>query len=344
MQNRTSFLLLFAALLGLYACGSVRPKSAFDAAKTPPPPDYSKLDNWAAHPDKDDLADLSPSLADAPNLQADAPVDVIFLYPTTYTGASRDQCDWNAGCADSKTNTKTDKGSIQYQASIFNGAGRVFAPRYRQAHFHVFFVKKDSASARQALDLAYADAKAAFEHYLKHWNNGRPFILAGHSQGARHAMFLIREMIEGTPLENQLVAAYIVGWPVRNGFYKTFKPCQTPEQTGCFCSWRTWERNFGLRKAFEQNVICTNPLTWTTTEKAYAAKSLNRGGVLRPFEKIYPQVTDAEVYKGILLARKPKFKGSILFTRKNYHVGDLNLYYMNVRENAQARAKAFLRR
>ncbi len=344
MTNKTPLFLL-AAIVGLSSCVT-HPKKAFDAAKVPPSPDYSNLESWAAHPDKPDRADLSPS-PDLPDLQKDAPVDVIFLYPTTYTGGilyNRYQRDWNASVLDKKTNLKTDKGTIQFQASIFNGAGRVFAPRYRQAHLHVFFTKKDTAAARQALDLAYADTKAAFAYYLKHWNNGRPFIIAGHSQGARHAMYLIKEMIEGTPLESQLVAAYIVGWPVKAGFYKTLKPCQSPEQTDCFCSWRTWERNSGLRRASQPDVICTNPLNWTTTEKVYADKSLNRGGVIRPFARIYPQVADAEVCKGFLLARKPKFKGSILFQRKNYHVGDLNLYYLNVRENAQARTKAYLRR
>ncbi|MFN0213474.1 MAG: DUF3089 domain-containing protein [Saprospiraceae bacterium] len=342
-MNIKTLLFLFAAGVCLVSCVAVRPKTSFDPGKIPPAPDYSNLDNWAAHPDKTDPADLLPS-ANLKDLQKDAPADVIFLYPTTYTGDLRHQRDWNANVLDAKTNEKTDKGSIQYQASIFNGIGRVFAPRYRQAHLHVFFTKKDTAAARQALELAYLDTKAALEHYLKNWNNGRPFILVGHSQGARHAMFLIREMIEGTALEQQLVAAYIVGWPVKDNFFKTFKPCQNASQTDCFCSWRTWERNYGLRKAFEQDVICTNPLNWTCSEKLYAPKSLNLGGVIRPFEKIYPNITDAEVYKGILLARKPKFKGSILFLQKNYHVGDLNLYYLNVRENAEARTKAYLRR
>jgi hypothetical protein len=337
------FLLILSAALGLAACGSVHPTQAFDPAKIPAAPDYSKLEQWAAHPDKKDPADLSPSPA-FPDLQKDAPIDVIFLYPTTYTGDLKHQKDWNASVTDEKTNRKTDNGTIQYQASIFNGVGRVFAPRYRQAHLHVFYTKKDTIAAKKALDVAYSDTKAALKYYLEHWNNGRPFILAGHSQGGLHTMNLIRDVIEGTPWESQLVAAYIVGWPVRKDFYKTFQPCKTPDQTDCFCSWRTWERHFGLKLKDDQQTICTNPLTWTIEEKVYAPKTLNQGGVIRPFEKIYPGVTDAEVYKGILLASKPKFKGSFLFRRKNYHVGDLNLYYMNVRENAQARTKVFLRR
>lgn len=326
-------------LIALAGC-AVHPKTAFDAAHVPPAPDYAKLDHWAAHPDKKDPADRTPDgLRDE---QDSAAVDVFFLYPTSYIG-TRGEKDWNADVNDSKVNKKTDESSILYQASIFNGVGRVFAPRYRQAHLHVFYTKKDSISARAAIDLAYADVKAAFQYYLDHWNQGRPFIIAGHSQGARHAMVLIREMIENQGLGRQLVAAYIVGWPVQNNFYQQMKPCATPDETGCFCTWRTFNRGYGLRKAYQTEVICTNPLTWSLTEREYAKKSVNSGAVIRPFNTLRPQTTDAEVYKGVLLANKPKFPGSVLFVRKNYHIGDLNLYYMNVRENARSRAKMYLK-
>jgi hypothetical protein len=342
MKN-TRFCPLLLLLGLLTACGSVRPKEPFDAAKIPPAPDYSKLENWAAHPDKTDSADQTPC-PNVKNEQNGAAVDVFFLHPTTYTGSLRHQRDWNAAVEDSKTNKKTDESPILFQASIFNGAGRVFAPRYRQAHLTVFY-GKDKMSAEKALDLAYADTKAAFEFYLKNWNQGRPFIIASHSQGARHAMFLLRDMVENTPLQDQFVAAYLVGWPVKEEFFKQLKPCETPEQTGCYCTWRTWNRDFALKKNFPRDgIVCTNPLTWTTAEGQYAPKSQNLGGVVRPFCAIYPQIVDAEVHEGILLSSKPKFPGSFFFRLKNYHIGDLNLYYMNVRENARARAAMFLRR
>ncbi len=278
-----------------------------------------------------------------PDGQADTAVDVFFLYPTTYTGAKRRERNWNAAVTDDAVNRKTDSTAILYQATIFNGAGRVFAPRYRQAHLHAFF-SKDKNSASQALDLAYEDVKAAFSYYLEHWNEGRPFIIAGHSQGARHGMYLVRDRIENTALAQQVVAAYLVGWPVKADFFQRIPPCQTPDQTGCFCSWRTWERKFGLSHVFESDVVCTNPVLWTTAEGQYAPKSSSRGAVLRTFCVAYSGLCDAEVYKGILLCTKPKFPGSFFFRRKNYHIGDLNLYYFDVRENARLRAQLFLRR
>lgn len=327
--------------LCLSAGCAVHPRHAFDRATLPPAPDYSYPTQWAALPGKQDPADHTPC-ADVQDKQATSGTDVFFIYPTTYTGSRKSECHWNADVGDDALCKKTDESSILFQASAFNGAGRVFAPYYRQAHLHVFF-GKDTASATQALHVAYTDVQMAFDYYLKHWNQGRPFIIAGHSQGARHAMHLLRDRVEGTPLEKQLVAAYIVGWPVQRDFFRSLKPCENPEQTGCFCTWRTWERRFARRKAHEPQVVCTNPLLWSTTEGAYAEKDKNLGGVLRPFCSVRPQLTDAEVWQGVLLASKPRFPGSFLLVRKNYHIGDINLYYMNLRENAQQRATAFVK-
>jgi hypothetical protein len=339
-----NILFLLFVLLGA-GCGSVKPKVAFDPLKTPPVPDYAKLDNWAAHPDKTDPADRTPC-PDLLDEQASAPVDVIFLHPTTYTGSRRSERNWNAALEDAGLNTKTDNGTILYQASVFNGACRVFAPRYRQAHLETFFTRDDKKSAGQALDLAYEDIKAAFAYYLKNWNHGRPFIIAGHSQGGRHAMFLVRDLIENTPLAKQLVAVYVVGWPVKTDFFKALKPCQTYGETGCFCTWRTWDRVSGLNMLNQMNqandVVCTNPLTWTINEKDYAPATANRGAVLRPFCAIYPQITDAEIRHGFVLSTRPKFPGSFLFPKQNYHIADVNLFYMNIRENVKTRVKRWM--
>lgn len=325
----------------VWGCGAARPGGPFDPSDVPRVPDYADMDNWAAHPDKSDAADRTPC-PEAADWQKTAQADVFFLYPTSYYGSGTRGGNWNAATDNPKVNTRTDSASILYQATIFNGAGRVFAPRYRQAHLHAFF-SKDKDSADKALAVAYSDVLAAFDHYLKNWNNGRPFVIVGHSQGSLHAMNLARDRVEGTPLQAKLVVAYLVGWPVKRDFFKSLKPCETPEETGCFCTWRTWERRFGLRKAFERDVVCTNPLTWNTREGEYAPNSENKGAILRTFCVVYPKICDAEVYKGILLCSKPRFPGSFLFLRKNYHVGDLNLYYYDVRLNVQSRVRAFLK-
>ncbi len=340
---KSFFPIFIFALVGI-SCRTVNPKMTFDAAKNPPAPDYSKLENWAAHPDKKDLSDRIPAnLNEKP--VAELPADVFFLYPTTLTGDKKSQHRraWNADVSDEKLNLKTDKSAIQYQASIFNSAGRVFAPRFRQAHFGSFFTS-DTVSKRQALELAYSDVRAAFEFYLKNFNNGRPIIIAGHSQGGLHGMYLLREFFDGKDLEKQLVAAYLAGWPVRADFYKKIKPCASSDETGCFCSWRTFEKSYKPKKAEELAIVCTNPLNWTTESGKPVARKENRGAVVRNFDKVYPNICDAEVRGGILLCSKPKFPGSVLIRTKNYHPGDFNLFYLNVRENAVLRTNSFLKK
>jgi hypothetical protein len=321
-------------------CGTKKynPEYTFDPSRTPAAPDYSQADYWAALPQKTDPADRLPKgLQAAPT---DAAVDIFFLHPTTLLDNHKNGDVWNGSLQDQKLNDATDKSPILYQASAFNGAGKVYAPRYRQAHYWSFF-SGDKTSAKQALDIAYADVAAAFDYYLKTYNHGRPFIIASHSQGARHAIQLIKEKIENTPLKQQLVVAYIAGWPVLKGEFKQLQPCTTPTETGCFCSWRTYERNYGLKHAAEDNVVVTNPVNWHSGDGHYAPKTENKGAVLKDFDKIFTGICDAEGYRGILLCTKPKFPGSILLRRKNYHIGDINLYYMDIRENAILRAQAF---
>ena len=180
------------------------PDDHFDAAKAPPAPDYAKQSSWGALPGMKDASDVAPAGSTMID-PARAPADVFFINPTSYFSGRH----WNADAADADTNAKTDKGSLRNQASVFNGCCAVYAPRYRQMTFGGFIApSKDSAAA---MDLAYSDVKRAFEYYLAHDNHGRPFIIASHSQGSRHAKILVQEMIDGTPLMKQFVAAYIVG-------------------------------------------------------------------------------------------------------------------------------------
>jgi len=334
------FFFLITGLVFFQACLPYKPRGAFEPQHIPPEPDYASLSVWAAHPALQDPSDLAPQhKLDA--LAWQDSVDVFFIHPTTLTGNKRWQRAWNGNVYDEQLNNKTDQTAILYQATIFNGAGRVYAPRYRQAHLEAFFTA-DKTTSKAALELAYADVKASFQYYLNHWNQGKPFIIAAHSQGARHALELIREMVDGTPLQHQLVAAYLVGWPIAVDAFLHLPPCEKPDETQCYCSWRTWERKSGCEKPIEMGIVCTNPLNWRIEQGLYAPASLNEGGVLRQFDVVYPHVTDAEVYGGILLAARPKFKGSFFFRKKNYHIGDLNLYYMNVRENAELRVQRHL--
>ncbi len=311
-------------------------------------PDYQNLDYWAAHPWKWDPSDSIPS--PLRNEPTDTLADVFFLYPTTFT-SKKYANQLNAAIDDESINAKTDYSSILFQASVFNQHCRVFAPRYRQAHISNFYSKEKNKAAA-AFEIAYEDVKSAFEYFMTNWNDGRPIIIAGHSQGAFLAERLLKEYFEDKEFEKQFVAAYIIGWPVPKEYFSTLKMCEDASQTGCLISWRTYRtgyippylKNESKRSdsLFGQgNVYVTNPLNWKTTSEN-VSKQYNKGSVLTKFNKIYKNTSNAQIENGLLYVNKPKFPWSFLYFTKNYHIADINLFYMNIRENVGQRIQAFL--
>jgi hypothetical protein len=302
-------------------------------------PDYSKMEFWAAHPLKHDPSDsMSTGIHDT---YRDSTVDVFFLHPTTFTDQKRVD-ELNAPLTDDTLNVKTDYSSMLYQASVFNADARIFAPRYRQAHIGMYFYN-DTVKAKEAFELAYSDIKAAFIYYLDHYNNGRPIIIASHSQGTTHAKRLIREFFDGQVLKNRLVVAYLLGIYVDQNQFQTIPVCRDSLQTGCFVSWRTFRRDFYGPEyiALEPpTAAVVNPLTWST-DSSLAPKSLNRGAVLYKYNKVFPHTNDAQIKGNILWISRPKFPGGVLYQSKNYHVGDYNLFYMNIRQDIRRRISLF---
>jgi hypothetical protein len=332
--------LLIILLAGLFSCSDKYQsfKSHYRFKSPDGKPDYSNLDYWAAHPWKQDPSDSVP--APLINETRDSVADVFFLHPTTYTSKRKGK-KLNADIDDDYINAKTDYSTILFQASVFNQQCRVFAPRYRQAHISNFF-SKDKEKKDRAFDLAYDDLKTAFSYYLKNWNKGRPIIIASHSQGSLLAERLLKEFFEDKPLQNKLVVAYIIGWPVPKEYFTSLKMCADSLQTGCLCSWRTLRRGFVpyYLKKENGNSYVTNPLSWTSTNE-YASKKLNKGSVLTKFNTVYYQTTDAQISNGFLYVKKPKFPWSFIYFTRNYHIADINLYYLNIRENLRQRISAY---
>lgn len=303
-------------------------------------PDYSNLYYWAAHPWKKDPSDSTPKPLKS-FYHPDSIADVFFIHPTTLT--SKKNLRWNADIDDTAINKKTDNSTILYQASVFNEQSRVLAPRYRQAHIKAFFINEKESE--KYFDTAYEDIRNAFIYYLKNFNTGRPVIIASHSQGTKHAARLLKEFFENKPLQNQLVCAYIIGLPVPENYFTTLKPCKDSTSTGCFVSWRTFKRgytepDFIAKEKFTAVVI--NPLSWTS-DTALIPSSKNIGGVLLKFNKIIPHTVNANIHHNVLWTSKPNVFGKIFFTKKNYHIGDINLFYMNIRQNVKTRISSFLK-
>ncbi|MBR9920294.1 MAG: DUF3089 domain-containing protein [Bacteroidetes bacterium] len=326
-------------LLLLTSC-SIKPKGTFGESQKPMAPNYDDLYYWAAHPDKADAADLVPPPLQDSLVPAQV-VDVFFLYPTIYTGKKGDK-GWNAPVDDPDFNERVDSSAIKFQASIFNEMGRVYAPRYRQAHLHAYHSKK-RASAEKAFELAYADVKAAFEYYLEHERKpGTPIIIAGHSQGTTHAKQLLKDYFDGTDLLDYLVAAYIPGIAVKFEEFENIPVCNRPDQIRCFCSWRTWKEGKEPKNWTSPEVAVTNPINWKI-DTSFASNKLHNGAILPNFEDYRPAFADARVNHelGILWTSRPKIFGSF-FLFGNYHIADFNLFYRDVQLNVRERVDAYM--
>jgi hypothetical protein len=337
-------LMMMLALIMLACGGSKYPVEGY----TPPisgvsKPDYHDLYFWAAHPYKHDLSDSIPKpYRDA---EKDSTVDVFFIHPTTYTdeamieGKPMTTEIWNASVNDAALNAKTDYSSMLNQASAFNKY-RVFSPRYRQAHIKSFSLP-DSIS-KKFFDTAYADLKSAFEYYLKNNNSGRPFIIASHSQGTLHAGRLIKEMIEGTALQNRLVIAYVIGLAVPENYFTKLPPCSNPNQTGCFVSWRTYKEGYIPERVAAETFrsIVVNPVSWNM-DTVLVPRKVHKGAVLYKFNVAKPQNVRTQIHGNVLWSSKPRFFGNLFFTQKNYHIGDINLFWKDIRDNADQRVRLF---
>lgn len=329
--NKSTYLLL---LLVSFFTQSCLPSKKFDNAKHPVVPDYSDEYSWIALPWRLDAADCTPQSCVSIDQQDSAQVDVFYVYPTAYIFGTK----WNV-----KYDNKHVIGRIvnltESQASAFNACAKVYAPLYRQAILKSFLNKK---SGPQALDLAYSDVKTAFQYYMKHWNKGRPFIIAGHSQGSNHLTRLLKEEIDGTDIQHQLVAAYLIGMPIADTTFKNIPVAKTPTQTNCFISWNTFKYGTVLRaNEYFGGGTCVNPLSWRT-DTTYVPATFNLGGAPIRLDRIDPNVSDAQISQGILWVHKVKYRG---YTRlgKSYHLCDYSLFYLNLRQNAIERTRAYLK-
>jgi len=314
----------------------------------PATPEYSDEASWAALPWRVSGADAVPK--GVARLQP-LDVDVFFVHPTTYFG----DAGWN-GPTDGWLTRLVTEVTLRGQASAFNAAGRIYAPRFRQMTLAGF----DEPQVRpEALAVAYSDVRRAFEFFLDHWSEGRPLILAGHSQGSRMVLRLLDEYFQKEgPLRARLVAAYPVGARVWSGAYERAEfdvpVCESPTQTGCLVTWRTLAEGTSLD--VDDNVdeekdgvtMCVNPLTWTPGSEP-APASLDLGSIPIPMiggpGRPTPGLVGARCAEGFLWIDPPSpwnWRYWSSHSGGNWHAYDYALFYMNVRQNARARAEAFL--
>lgn len=297
------------------------------------PIDYSLPQHWAALPSQ-----LPPALAKyCADTSLWAKADVFYVYPTLNT-AKKDKR-WNVPIDDLTQRQKVLETALPFQASAFVEAGRFFAPFYRSAHLRSYYV--DGTEGKQALELAYADVRAAFLYYLKHENKGRPIILAGHSQGSTHCGLLLKEFFDGKPLQQQLIAAYLPGIGILPSDLKEIPLMTRPSATGGYLTWNTFKKRLD-KKSYEKwykGRAVVNPVTWTTD--TLASKEAHKG-FLYLDQHLYKNLFQTHLIDGAIWIDRPKGKFLLMsISMRNYHIGDINLFWQDIRENARLRVLEF---
>src|SRR5690606_31460792 len=164
---------------------------------------------WISHPDLPRETDPARWLPEGAEPADESAPDfaLFFVHPTSYL----DRQHWNAPLDDAESRRRAET-FLRGLASPFAGASEIWAPRYRQATFGAFLT--DQPEGQQAIDAAYRDVAMAFEYLLANVTADKPMVLAGHSQGARHLIRLLREKAAGTPLPARIAMVYAVGWPI----------------------------------------------------------------------------------------------------------------------------------
>jgi hypothetical protein len=196
-------------------------------------------------------------------------------------------------------------------------------------------------------------------------HHGRPFILAGHSQGSQVLEFLLARYMKAHPkVYERMIVAYVVGYSVTPSYLAShpyLKFTKGPYDAGVIVSWNTEAPTIAApNPVVLPGGISVNPITWTREQtEATAGQSLGsieldptKGGtpVLNPDGSIkrFLNLADARVdkAKGVVIcssidAGQPPYYIPGGFPMGVLHTFDYPLYFFNVRANAKDRIQHF---
>lgn len=330
-MKKITLLILVLLLVSVSAPGLAAPKEPFNPENAPTQPDYSQKDSWLVLPEK-------------PGAH---PVDVFWVYPTIFF----DDSGWLMDIKDVQLKSAARE-TLETQASVFSVSANIYAPLYRQ--MNIAGLGLDEESKNTIMAYGQNDVIQAFEYYMKNLNQGRPFILAGHSQGSNQLTDLMISRWGKTGAEKRLVAAYLIGWSVTPQNMKDnpfLKICEQADQVGCIVTYNTMAP--GRQSAAPTRIpgtLVVNPLSWNTTGEFQAADK-NLGAVFFDEEggsKTYPNFTSAQIKDSglVVIPEDPALLETpdSIFPKGVYHKFDYSLFYENLKTNVKIRIRSFVKK
>lgn len=229
--------------------------------------------------------------------------------------------------------------------TLVSGRLNYYAPYYRQCSLQSF--GSDSLMAAR-YPIALDDVRRAFKHYLSHYNQGRPFILAGFSQGAMIMLQLLQEMDEAA--FQRLIAAYAIGVSISKDQLASphIIPATGAADTGvtiCYNSVRD-ARN-AISRIGDNNVVAINPVNWRTD--ATPVTFMTEPSPLLPVDQQQKDTLTVHLDQASHLLFVEGYTATdyllpLFGMEGNYHTREIWLYRDQLRENMALRASTFLNR
>ena len=289
------------------------------------------------------------------------PVDLIYLYPSSCNDLRADTiCE-----IDNKSMIMGAKRNFSQQAAAFAPVANIFAPYWRQVNAmklaKMTFEEVDQAEWAEPR----TDVYAALDFYFEHLNNGRPYFIAGHSQGSRLSYMVLSEYMKEHPdYYSRMIAAYCIGDSLTKQYLKEnphIKAAQRADDLGVVVSWNTeGPDNKGKDSlVVAPGAIAINPLNWRIDDTPASADQ-NLGSflphlMLHGLIKLHTKadaVLDLE--RGTVIVTEPKLQKFVItaipgfqalepvFGPASFHDCDYSFFFLNIRENARVRAQAWL--
>jgi len=273
-------------------------------------------------------------------------VDVFYVYPTVSDNAS--------GSMDVTNNEERAlaQGILTAQASVFESDANVFAPYYRQMTTQVDMSQASLATDTEEFKQGAADVEEAFGYYITNLNEGRPFIIAGHSQGTMALIELIKNRFgDDKELRDRLVAAYLIGYTVTDEDLATagLTAAERADDTGVVITYNTQSVTSEGGPMLLPGAHCINPLSWKTDD-TYSPATENLGArfyndttgeLLREVDNYCDAQINTET--GALTTTIPDGEDLDIgpYSEGVYHRYDYAFWYRNLQQNVAERISAF---
>ena len=249
MDKIKSFIYI-AVVCVIWACGS-NDSGTSAQQYTPVEPDYKNAEMWVCH-----LNDTDGTGAD------------VFYIPSTW------EYDWTTSdgalCRYADVSNEQHRSNMAIEmnkvAKYMADGNNFYSPYYRHISLDTWATLDEDYITRQYESVSLIDVKQAFDHFIKNWNKGRPFVLAGFSQGGKSVVELMKYMPED--IRKYMVAAYVLGYKVTPNDVAVapwIVAAKSASDIGVTISYNSVSDVKYIKPVISSpTVMCINPVNWRT--------------------------------------------------------------------------------